>query len=42
MRQVAANVTTTAEQSESVADSFGELLKVAQTLQVSVAQFKVK
>jgi methyl-accepting chemotaxis protein len=42
MRQVAANVTTTAEQSESVADSFGELLKVAQTLQISVAQFKVK
>jgi methyl-accepting chemotaxis protein PixJ len=42
MRQVADTVTTTSEQSEQVADSFGRLLTVAQDLQVSVSQFKVK
>jgi methyl-accepting chemotaxis protein PixJ len=42
MRQVAKTVNTTSEQSEQVADSFGRLLKVAQDLQVSVSQFKVK
>jgi methyl-accepting chemotaxis protein PixJ len=42
MREVADTVTTTSEQSEQVADSFGRLLAVAQDLQVSVSQFKVK
>jgi methyl-accepting chemotaxis protein PixJ len=42
MREVADTVTTTSEQSEQVADSFGRLLVVAQDLQVSVSQFKVK
>jgi methyl-accepting chemotaxis protein len=42
MRQVEKTVNTTSEQSEQVADSFGRLLKVAQDLQVSVSQFKVK
>ncbi len=42
MRQVAKTVNATSEQSEQVADSFGRLLKVAQDLQVSVSQFKVK
>jgi methyl-accepting chemotaxis protein PixJ len=42
MREVADTVTTTSEQSEQVADSFGRLLIVAQDLQVSVSQFKVK
>jgi methyl-accepting chemotaxis protein len=42
MRQVAKTVDNTSEQSEQVADSFGRLLKVANDLQVSVSQFKVK
>jgi methyl-accepting chemotaxis protein PixJ len=42
MRQVADTVTTTSEQSEQVAESFSRLLQVAQDLQVSVSQFKVK
>jgi methyl-accepting chemotaxis protein len=42
MREVAETVNATSVQSEGVAESFGELLKVAQTLQVSVAQFKVR
>ncbi len=42
MREVADTVTSTSEQSDQVADSFGRLLVVAQDLQVSVSQFKVK
>jgi len=41
MQSVAAIATTTSKQSEGVASSFSELLKVAQELQTSVAQFKV-
>lgn len=42
MREVADTVNTTSEQSEHVAASFNQLLKVAQDLQVSVSQFKVQ
>ena len=42
METVAAIAGETSQQSETVADSFGHLLKVAKELQVSVAQFKVK
>ena len=42
METVAAIAGETSQQSETVADSFGHLLKVAKALQVSVAQFKVK
>lgn len=41
MQQVAEIASDTSKQSETVASSFAELLKVAQELQVSVAQFKV-
>ncbi|MBE9009030.1 GAF domain-containing protein [Pseudanabaenaceae cyanobacterium LEGE 13415] len=42
MEQVAAIAEDTSKKSETVADSFSHLLQVAQELQVSVAQFKVK
>jgi len=42
MEQVAAIASDTSKQSEAVANSFGQLVQVAQGLQVSVAQFKVK
>ena len=42
MQDVATIATDTSQQSENVATSFGQLLEVAQALQVSVAQFKVK
>jgi methyl-accepting chemotaxis protein PixJ len=42
MQQVAAIADDTSKQSETVAHSFTDLLKVAKALQVSVAQFKVK
>jgi len=41
MQNVAAIASSTSKQSEGVASSFSELLKVAQALQTSVAQFKV-
>jgi methyl-accepting chemotaxis protein PixJ len=41
MQKVSAIADQTSKQSETVADSFTHLLKVAQELQVSVAQFKV-
>ncbi|MGG6266334.1 GAF domain-containing protein [Leptolyngbya sp. AN03gr2] len=42
MEQVAAIAEDTSKKSETVAESFNHLLQVAQELQVSVAQFKVK
>jgi methyl-accepting chemotaxis protein PixJ len=41
MQTVASTVSETSKQSEAVAQSFGQLLEVAQALQVSVSQFKV-
>jgi methyl-accepting chemotaxis protein PixJ len=41
MEQVATTADDSSKQSEVVADSFAELSKVAQALQVSVSQFKV-
>jgi methyl-accepting chemotaxis protein PixJ len=41
MQKMAAIATTTSEQSEAVADSFAQMMQVAQALQVSVSQFKV-
>ena len=42
MQEVAAIADDTSKQSEIVANSFANLLKVAQELQVSVSQFKVR
>ncbi|MCU0548965.1 MAG: GAF domain-containing protein [Leptolyngbya sp. Prado105] len=42
MQQVSAIAEDTSKKSETVADSFNHLLQVAQELQVSVAQFKVR
>jgi twitching motility protein PilJ len=41
MKQVSAIASGTSKQSEDLADSFANLLQVAQNLQVSIAQFKV-
>jgi methyl-accepting chemotaxis protein len=41
MEQVAGIADDSSKQSETVAESFGQLLEVAQALQVSVSQFKV-
>jgi methyl-accepting chemotaxis protein len=41
MQEVSAIAKDTSKQSEDVAQSFSELLQVAQDLQVSVSQFKV-
>lgn len=41
MQKMAAIANSTSEQSEAVADSFAQMIQVAQALQVSVSQFKI-